>query len=239
MFKSYLPRFESACCVVLAGLLLWKGIFFGWHVLNTDFPNYYLVARLLREGYSLDRIYDWIWLQRIKDHWGLTQPLVGFAGLTPFSALPIFPLSLFSALTAKRIWIAGNVLLLVATVELLTKVTALGRRRIWLLCLLCVFPLRTNFTLGQMHLLVLFLLVLAYAFDTQRRPTLCGICLSLAGLLKVYPFLFAAYFLWKRQWTAFLALVGTTTVLVCLSTFLLGPGILHTYLFNVLPGSLA
>src|ERR1700685_1456808 len=101
-----LPWMEIASCAVLAGLLLWKGILPGWRVLNTDFPNYYLVARLLREGYALDRIYDWIWLQRIKDHWGLDQPLVGFAGLTPFSALPVVPFSFFSALAAKRLWIA-------------------------------------------------------------------------------------------------------------------------------------
>src|SRR5215469_7796111 len=150
---------ETILCAALAALLFWKGILPACRTLNTDFPNYYLVARLLREGYSLDRIYDWIWLQRIKDHWGIDQTLVGFAGLTPFSALPLVPLSFFAALTAKRIWIAGNLLLLGAAVEALNQVTVLGRRRIWLLCLLCVFPLRTSFLLGQMHLVVLDLLV--------------------------------------------------------------------------------
>lgn len=38
-----------------------------WLYLNTDFPNYYVTARLLREGYSTSRIYEWIWLQRQKD----------------------------------------------------------------------------------------------------------------------------------------------------------------------------
>src|SRR5215472_16180685 len=99
---------ESLLCAAHAALLFWSGILPAWHKLNTDFLNYYLVARLLREGYSLDRIYDWIWLQRVKDHWGLDQSLVGFAGLTPFSALPILPLSIYSALAAKRIWIVTN-----------------------------------------------------------------------------------------------------------------------------------
>ncbi len=138
-------------------------------MLNTDFPNYYLVARLLREGYSLDRIYDWIWLQRIKDHWGLDQALVGFAGLTPFSALPVVPLALFPAIVAKRLWILANVLFLGSSVELLSRVTTLGRRRVWLLALLAIFPLRTSFLFGQMHLLVLLLLASAYYFHRKGK----------------------------------------------------------------------
>ena len=35
-----------------------------WRHLNTDFPNYYVTAHLLREGYRTDRIYEWIWIQR-------------------------------------------------------------------------------------------------------------------------------------------------------------------------------
>src|ERR1700730_1970137 len=89
---------ETFLCGLLAVYLIWKGLVPAWNKLNTDFPNYYLVARLLREGYNLDRVYDWTWLQRIKDHWGLQQSLVGFAGLTPFSALPVLPLTFFSAL---------------------------------------------------------------------------------------------------------------------------------------------
>src|SRR5580704_995697 len=122
---------ETALCAALATLLFWKGILPAWRVLNTDFPNYYLVARLLREGYSLDRIYDWIWLQRIKDHWGLDQALVGFAGLTPFSALPIVPFALLPSIVAKRLWILANLLFLGSSVELMSRVTTLGRRRIW------------------------------------------------------------------------------------------------------------
>jgi Glycosyltransferase family 87/WD40-like Beta Propeller Repeat len=233
------PGIETASCIALAALLLWKGIIPGWRVLHTDFPNYYLVARLIREGYSLDRIYDWIWLQRIKDHWGIDQPLVGFAGLTPFSALPLVPLSLFAALTAKRLWIAGNVLLLGVAVEALNKITDLGRRRIWLLCLLCIFPLRTTFLLGQMHLLVLDLLVLACVFQRKQRPFACGACLSIAGMLKIYPFLFAAFFLWKRQWKAFLGILCATAGFLGLSVLALGTGIVQTYFGEILPRSLA
>lgn len=232
------PWIEVALCVALAVLLFWKGILPAWRVLNTDFPNYYLVARLLREGYSLDRIYDWTWLQRIKDHWGLDQSLVGFAGLTPFSALPIVPLAIFSALTAKRIWIVANLVFLATSAELLHRSTSLGRCRVWILCLLAILPLRTSFLYGQMHLLVLFLLVLAYYFHRRNRELACGVCVALAGALKVYPLLFILYFLWKKQWRPAVAAVSAAILIIIMGSLWMGPGVLYTYATQALPRSL-
>ena len=229
---------EVACCAILAALLLWKGILPGWRVLNSDFPNYYLVARLLREGYSLDRIYDWIWLQRIKDHWGLDRALVGFAGLSPFSALPVVPFSIFPAIVAKRLWIVVNVLFLFSSVELLSRVTSLGRRRIWLLALLAVFPLRTSFLLGQMHVLVLLLLIAAYYFHRKGRQIACGVCLAIAGALKVYPLLLAGYFLWKKQWRPAFAIFCTTLLLLAVGYLWFGSDVMNIYVAQILPRSL-
>ena len=235
---SVLPWLEIACSVALAALLLWKGILPGWRVLNTDFPNYYLVARLLREGYGLDRIYDWIWLERIKDHWGLDQALVGFAGLTPFSALPVVPFSIFSAIVAKRLWMLASVLFLGLSVELLSRVTALTRRRIWLLALLAVFPLRTSFLFGQMHLLVLLLLVSAYYFHRTERQVACGVCLAIAGVLKIYPLLLGGYLLWKRQWRPVFAMLCATVFLVCVGYLWFGGHLISIYAAQILPRSL-
>jgi len=234
----WLPPFELALCTVFAALLVWKGLLPAWRVLNTDFPNYYLVARLFREGYSLDRIYDWIWLQRIKDHWGVDQSLVGFAGLTPFSALPVLPLAAFSALTAKRIWIVINLILLGASAELLHRSTVLGRRRIWLLTLLAVLPLRTSFLYGQMHLLVLFLLVLGFYLYRREQNVACGACIALAAALKVYPIAFVLYFLWKRKWRAAFSTIAATTVIAIATGALMGWGLLHIYAAQMLPRSL-
>jgi hypothetical protein len=209
-----------------------------WRFLNTDFPNYYLVARLFREGYSLDRVYDWIWLQRIKDHWGLAQPLVGFAGLTPLSALPIVPLTIFSALAAKRIWILINLGLLVGSVEFLFRSTTLSRRRIWLIALLAILPLRTSFLYGQMHIAVLFLMTLAYFLLRRQRAWMCGLCIAIAAALKVYPLLFILYFLWRRQWRPAIATIGSTVLIVIVGGFAMGWQLLRTYALQMLPRTL-
>jgi hypothetical protein len=236
--RFWLLFLEIAVLALLAALLLFKGIVPGWRALNTDFPNYYLVARLLREGYSLDRIYDWIWLQRIKDHWGLDQSLVGFAGLTPFSALPIVPLALLPVMAAKRLWIITNLVFLGAAAELLHRTTTLGRLRTWLLCLLAIVPLRTSFLFGQMHIAVLLLLAAAYFFNRRGNRIACGVCLAIAGALKVYPLLFAGYFVWKRRWREAIAIVCCALTVVAIGAAWMGPQVVHTYLAQILPRSL-
>jgi hypothetical protein len=65
------PRWlEWALLVAALGLFVWRGLLPAWNRLLTDFPNYYLAGRLFREGLPLDRLYDWEWLQRQKDHVG-------------------------------------------------------------------------------------------------------------------------------------------------------------------------
>ncbi len=238
VIKRFQPLVEVAICIALGGFLFWKGILPAWKTLNTDFPNYYLVARLLREGYRLDQIYDWVWLQRIKDHWGVNQSLVGFTWLTPISALPVYPLTAFSALTAKRIWIVVNVALLAGGVEMLQKVTQLGRRRLWLLTLLSIFPLRTSFLYGQMHILALFCLTLAWYFHKRERDSVSGFLIAFAGALKIYPLLFWVYFFWKRQWKALAASVIGFSVLTVAAESLMGRALFHTYATQILPASL-
>src|ERR1700757_103185 len=108
---------EAGLLLLLSAFVVLKGLIPGWRTLNTDFPNYYVAARLIREHYCLDRIYDWIWFQRATDHFGVGQQLTGFLGLTPFSALPIVPLSWLTVLEAKRFWIICNIALLAGSIE--------------------------------------------------------------------------------------------------------------------------
>ncbi len=76
-----------------------------WRSLNTDFPNYYLAARLTREGVDPSRAYEWIWLQREKDHRNIDQRVVGLVPITPFSTLAMWPLTGLPPLAAKHAWL--------------------------------------------------------------------------------------------------------------------------------------
>lgn len=84
---------EKLLLVFLLVLFLVRAFIPAWRHLDPDFANYYLAASLYREGYPVERAYDWTWFQRQKDHAGIDRPLVGFMSSTLTSALTIVPLS--------------------------------------------------------------------------------------------------------------------------------------------------
>ena len=229
---------ETALVGLLAGLAVWKGLLPGWRALNTDFPNYYLAARLIASHYNLDRLYDWIWFQRIAGKFGIEHQLVGFLGLTPFSALPVMPFVWLPVLVAKRAWLVCSLVLLAAAVHVLSRQCGISLRRSWLIALCAVIPLRTSLLFGQMHILVLTLLVAAYVFHMRGRQVGSGCCIAVAAALKVYPVFFCAYFLFQRRWKAFSAPVLGLGVCLSVSYLVAGQAAMDAYLFQQLPRSL-
>src|ERR1700730_3912867 len=132
-----------------------------WSSLNTDFPTYYLAARLYRQGYPVRKLNDWIWIARQKDHASIDRPVVEFSTPTLLSILPVVPFSWLTPLDAKRAWLVVTLILLLCAAYLITRMTSLGSRRVALITFLAVDPLRLNFLYGQSYVLMLFLLALA------------------------------------------------------------------------------
>ncbi len=228
-------RAEYLLLVFLLGLFLIRGFLPAWRSLNTDFRNYYIAARLYREKSSMLRVYDFTWFQRQKDHAGMGRCLVGFVPDTLLSALPIVPSAEFPPLTAKRYWLVINAAILVLSAVVLTQITQLGWRRVLIVIFLAVEPLATSFLYGQMHLLVFFLLGLAVWCSERDRPATSGICVALATALKLYPVLFLAFFIRKKQWRALAGMVVGLFALAGLSIYLFGWGAHRIYLHEILP----
>ncbi len=232
-------RVQTVLLVLLVLLFVVKTILPGWRRYGTDIPNYYVVAKLYRENHSVDRIYEWTWFQRQEDHTDIGPHLVGFIPSTPISALPLLPLSSLPVLQAHRYWLCVNLAILLAIAFLLKRITHLDWVTLGVLIFLATNPLHMHFVVGQLHLLVLLLLVIATALYLDGKQFWCGAALAVAAALKIYPVLFLIYFVIKREWRAVLGLIAGGLAMAALWIYLFGAGSFITYVHEVLPWGLS
>jgi Glycosyltransferase family 87 len=175
-----------------------------WGKLNTDFPNYYMSARLVHEGFDTTRINEWAWLQREKDHRAVDVATIGILPITPFSTLVMWPLA------AKHVWIVFNLGLLIPLFWMLRNLTGLSWQRIGLVFALS-FPLHRNFLFGQFYLLLLVLIVAAVWAYLRGWHGLAGGLIAVAAACKIFPILLFVFFVQRRAWRALIA--GAATLL--------------------------
>jgi len=231
--------FQTILLALLIVLFVGKTLIPAWrHYGAGDISNYYLVAKLYREGRSVERVYDWTWFQRQEDHSGIGPHLVGFIPSTPISALPLVPLSSLPILQAHRYWLLANIAILLCIATLLKRMTHLGWTTVGVLILLATNPLRNHFLVGQLHLLVLLLVTAAAALYFAKRPFWCGVLLAAAAALKIYPALFLFYFLIKKEWRAVCGLAVGSLAFAGVWIYLFGESSLLTYVREVLPWGL-
>ena len=219
---QWLPIVET---FVLAGLLavfVARSILPAWRTLNSEFPNYYLAAALYHRRIPLDRIYEWTWFQRQNDHLQVRDGLVSFAPNPPTLILSLVPFTTLQAIEAKRLWLVMNLVVLVLCLWILRRVTSLNWRRLGLITLLCVLPLRVDFLFGRHYVLILMLICGAYYASWLDRQRTAGVMLAAAALLKLFPGLFLILFVWKRNWRAVIGLAAGATAITILSIFMFG-----------------
>jgi hypothetical protein len=208
-----------------------------WKGLVTDFPNYYLSARLAHEGYDTARMYEWKWFQREKDHRSIDVPSIGLVPITPFSTLFVWPLTGMKPLAAKRIWILWNLLLLVPISWVLRSITGLSYRRIALAFALS-FPLYRNLEFGQFYVLLLFLIAAACWAYLRDHQALAGALIAVAAACKIFPVLFVVFFIQRRAWRALVCGLVTGAAALALSILVFGLDVHRTYLQEILPWAL-
>jgi len=229
---------ERLLLLLLILLFTAKGFIPGWRHLNSDFPNYYLAARLYRAGYPLERAYEWTWFQRQKDYVGIDQGLVSFQPNPSLTALVVAPWSSLPPLEAKRWWLLANLVFLLLTAFLLTRITTLGWERVALLMFLALIPLRNSFLFGQMHVLVLLLLTSAAWLYFRKSFYFAGIVLAMGAALKIYPALFLIFFSCRKQWRAAAGLVLGLSGAAAISLYMFGTDACLLYVRKILPASL-
>src|SRR5262249_24451048 len=210
----------------------------GWTRGETDFPNYYTAAVLVRHRAPLRDYYDWTWFQRQMIFAGVRNQLGAYLPQTPLTMLPIVPMAGFPVQTAKQIWLLLNLGFLAATLWMLAKATQIPIECIAILMFLGYGSLHSNFRLGQYYIFLLFLLTLAFYCLKRGKSIASGFLCGFGLGLKLYGGPFLLYFIAKRNWKAVAGMLAASAVAAGIAVALFGWGDIHFYATQILPRSL-
>jgi hypothetical protein len=205
-----------------------------WKTLNTDFPNYYMAARLAHEGFDTSRMYEWTWIEREKDHRAVDIRVIGLLPITPFSALAMLPLTGLAPLTAKHIWTLLNLAFLVPIAWMLRSITGLSYLQIALAFSLS-FPLHRNLLFGQFYVFILLLVVAACWSYLNGFRAIAGALVAVAATCKVFPALLVLLFLQRRDWRALASATIAGLAAIAASVTAFGWSVHRTWLYEILP----
>jgi Glycosyltransferase family 87 len=182
-----------------------------------DFSIYYIEATLLHEGqnpYTTE-------LTATGRRLGLETGEIRSATDPPTFILCMEPFALMSERTAFYTWVGLSTVVLVASLLLLLrKRTAFGLDSAAALAALAILypPLIWHYYDAQSKIAILFLLVLMLQSMESGWHRAAGLCLALAGLLRIFPLLIIGYLVLQRRWRqliwtfAGLAAGGMTTL---------------------------
>jgi hypothetical protein len=210
----------------------------GWRRAETDFPNYYTAAVLMRKGLPVREYYDWTWFQRQMNYAGIERQLGGYQPQTPLTALPLVGLASFAPQTAKRVWLAINFAFLGLTVWLLARVTGFRTEQMVLLTFLGFGSLYSNFLYGQYYVFLLFLLTLAFYSLDKGKAAASGFISGLAFALKLYGGPLLLYFVVKKNWRAVAGFVVAAACGAAVAIAVFGWQDVHFYATQILPRAL-
>jgi hypothetical protein len=219
-------------------VFMWTAFLTGWTQEETDFPNYYTAAVLVRQGQPLRKFYDWTWFARQMNYAGNAGRLGTYTAQTPLTMLPMVGLAGFPPQRAKQIWLACNLVFLGAAVWLMSRMTRVRFESIWLLAFCGYFSLRANFVYGQYYVFLLLLLTLAVYFIEQRKYGLAGVMSGIVSGLKLYGGPLVLYFSVRRRWKALLGMIAAALLLAGVAIALFGASDVRYYATQILPRSL-
>lgn len=226
--------------LALATLVIFLATAFraGWVRAETDFPNYYTAAVLVREHKPLENYYDWTWFQRQMNYAGIERQLGAYSPQTPLTMAPVVPFAGLPVQQAKQLWLICNLLFLGAAIWMLSRLSGLRVEHIWLLAFAGWFSLQMNFLLGQYYVFLLFLLTLMFYLLDRKQIVSSGIAAGLAFVLKLYGGPFLLYFAVKRTWKAIAGMAVALVFAGGAAIAVFGWAGIHYYLAHILARSI-
>lgn len=187
--------------------LFWFGIKAGWNKANSDFPNYYVSAKLtlkgkLNEAYQVNQFNKHI-------HSYNTNARGLFVMYPPTTGMVMIALTPYDLLTAKRLWILISIAAAIGIIIITSKLISIDFIDASILLLISGFNLYNDMMLGQVYLVSLLLLVSALLLIKNHQFTFAGILWGILSAVKFLPLFYIPVLCFKKQYKIALSLILT------------------------------
>jgi hypothetical protein len=227
--------------IIAVGITIRYGILPAWDKINSDFPNYYTASRLVTEGKDISKIYNDAWFAQQIKNYGIDEP-GKFSPFPPPTIFVLVPFASFDSITAKRLFIILNIILLLGTAYIFKKISTLNYINCLNIILISGAGVINNFLLGQMYLLLLFSIALGY-FYLNRNDIKTGVLWGMGAAIKYFPIIYIPILLIKKQWKGLLSLIITIIIINLITLVITGYDIyrefINSVLFNHINGELS
>lgn len=198
--------------------LLWFGIKAGWNQADSDFPNYYVSAQLLKNN-NLHKAYDVIFFnQEIQTYNSNASGL--FVMYPPTTAILALPLTSFDLLTAKRIWMIISLCAAFGIILLLQKILNIHKVDAANLLLICGFNLYNDLMLGQVYVVMILMFLAGYFFIIKENNFNAGLLWGFVAAIKFLPIFFLPFLFYKKHYKVAFILI-------------LSFGLIHLFTFSI------
>jgi len=155
----------------------------------------------------------------------------------PVSLLIFFPLLLFSVVLAGKIWVGISIVCLISSIYTLLKLFH-SEKKFMVVCitgiLVCnYFPVKFTLGMGQLNMLTLLFATVALYAISKNKSFLAGTIWGTAITIKYFPLLIPAYFLVKKKWRIFFAMLASIIVLMALGVIVFKVAITRYFFENI------
>ena len=167
----------------------------------------------------------------------------GIPAVPPYDYPPtladlLAPLTVFSPSVAFIVWYGlGLVMILSASVMLARSlgIESLSQTTLIAVLLILFRPTLATFSLGQVSILLLFLLMAGVTLYLRGRKNVAGLMFALAAAIKLTPLILIVPFLAWRDWKILRATALWVAAILGALWIINGIGTLNLYFFHVLP----
>ncbi len=221
--------------IILTGVFIYSVFIPSVQKINTDFPNYYVSSNMYLDGKDMKTAYDNVEFNRQLLMYGINDQIVSYTPYPPLTALIMLPIAKLTPLDAKLWWNIFNLLVLLACIAILAKITQLDFFKCGLIFFLSGFALANNFMFGQVYLLVLLFLLLGMYFMQQDKDILSALFIALSIVLKFYTIFFIFLFIFKKKYKLLVYTIVFTALIYVPVVLLTGFDLNWFYFTTIMP----